>query len=1267
MVNKQKNQRRYFFPFFLILFIGLTGVFFTKTDVGFNIVYKILRNQINKHFDYSFSIHELNKNLNADLQANYLEFANDDSSIVLSIDTININYSGIFELLGKRHLDSLSLIEPKIFIRINERDRDLSEIPDFTFPDVHISNIRMKDVQLYIQTPDTLVHQMIQYVQLEYLGRKDGAVLHIDDMQMVNEALDLQLYDLSSEIVFKNDIAKMRKLNFKLNDAQFASSGKIRFIEPFRFQFSFNVKDVDIEKYLHTPIFYPEDQINMQLDVRGDFKEFSATANFSGTLNQEKIHYANINMEYKNDYLHLLKAGFKNSSTNISLYGSYGLKDKYITTTFTSLAFTPSEWIESLPEFDFQGFFRASGYLDDRLRVSYDFDCNEFYGIEKTTLRGDIFFYGLNDIVLDSSNYIYLPDGLLKMHGNITNLDSINLDIYGDIHTFNDLEIPDLGTLKTDNMMLTLKLLGRLTDPDIQLNFNLDTLVYDIYKINNLNVSLYSNKIISNPQGGVLISFENAVVDSFLIGSLETYVRVDEDMIYMDYLEISHENYLINLSGSIKDFKEFTINTMEGKYQGQDVYLLDTLSFSIDDNGFSLSRFDILYREALLYGSMDVKNDSIWGSINITGAELNSLPLISTMLDGVEGVIKINIDIDGYLDNPVINANMELKHAHAFGLDAERIHSQMQYNDNILQINNFRIDIVDDRSVNFRAELPVNINFNRKSFFKILPEDSVWAEFTLSQTRLSKILPFIIKKLPITGDGDISGDIYGTLNDPIIDGKLFVLNPVIGKIIADTLISKFHYFKENLYFNEAYIIANNGYYHGNASIHIDLRYNAPGSRFSPDSSIYAYVQGNDDELLYLTPYLGFVESLTGDFYTELEIEGSFNETVKNGSVRINNGHLILGVLGNEIENLNGEAVITDNILNVDLQGKLPSVSYTLAGILGLTNPSISEEYNFTVGGDMNMTQMFKPVFNLSLTGDQISIVTLDESINMTTGEVDLTITGQDTLLISGDVNIQEGLIEASFNNRPSEVRDNTRNGRLSTEYAINTVIDKIYFRNQFIDATLEGECILLKYASEDKVRIGGQLDVTQGFFNYWASVFELEEGSILFDQFEGNHELNFRAYKDISGGNRIIASINGEIDNLEIDFVDEDNQMSKAEIIQELTIGEFSDLNTGSAMQATTALLALVERPIEQQAQKLGGIGGLDRIDIKGGEGTYIDSTTAVVVGGRIGRNFYLTYEGSRSDPLNIEIEYRINNRLSIVGSADEESVSGAFRLRIQY
>ncbi|MBN2781341.1 MAG: translocation/assembly module TamB domain-containing protein [Candidatus Marinimicrobia bacterium] len=1249
------------------MIVGLAGVFFTKTDVGFTIAFRILRNRIERQYEYHLSVRDLNKSLKTTIEANYLKFSTQDSSIMLQIDTVNLHYAGIFEFLGKRHLDELRLVEPTLHLRIGEKkEKDgTTPFPEISFPNFHIDNIEMKNIHLYVHTPDTVIYQLVDQLQFRYSGRKDGAVLRIDQLRLQNESLNMQVYDLSSEIVVKNNIAKMLNLNFMFNDARVTSSGKIRYAEPLRFQFTFNIMDVEIEKYLHLPVIKEQDKINLRLDVMGDFKEFTANAELSGTLNNSKIRNAGISVEYKNDYLHLLQASFKNPTTDVSLYGSYGLKDKYISTTFYAHAFVPSEWFPALPDFDFRGRFRANGYLDDRLKVKYDFDLLDLYGLSKSSLQGDILFKGMESIILDSTNYIYLPTGMLKVRGEIAGLDSVNLDIYGDISSFDNLKIPGLDELKAENVMMTLKLLGRIRDPDIQMNVNLDTLIYDIYKVNNLNFSLYAKQLISQHKGGMLVSFENASVDSFLIGSVETYIRMDQDRIYLDYLDITHDNYYMNVAGSIRDFKEFSINRLKGTYQDQDVYLLDTVSFTIRDQGFSLSRFDVLYRDALLYGSLDVEKDSIWGSINLAGAELNSLPLISTLKDSVGGLMDLNIGIQGYLQDPVIDLRMLMKNAHAFGLDARRINSRIRYADRRVNVADLSLDFAGKRSMKFNADIPAVVNFKDKNILTLLPDEPLRADFDLKQARLSKLLPFILENLSITGTGDLRGNISGTLNDPVMNGDLSVVNPTIDRIKLDTLRAKVHYSNQYLYFNECYGTANNGRYNGNAFLHLDLRYNTPFERFSPDSSVYAYLQGNDDEMIYLIPFISDVESFKGDLFTQFELKGNFKKTIKNGRVEVRKGHLVLNILGNEIRNIDGVAVMKDNILSVDLQGKLPSVSYTLAGALGLRNAGTEKNYNFNVRGNMDMTRLLEPDFDLRITGDQMSIVTLDENVNLTTGEVDLRVRGKDTLTVSGDVNIREGLIEMAFS-RPggSGPGGAPEASRMRTEYVINAQIDKMYLRNQFIDATLQGEIALLKYASENVTRFGGELETTQGFFNYWASVFELEEGSISFDQFENNHELNFVAYKDIGKGNRIIASITGELNNPEIDFIDEDNQFTKAEIVQQLTIGEIANV-TGQS--ATTTLLALVERPLEQQMQKLGGVGGLDRIDIKGGEGTYIDNTTAVVVGGRIGRNFYLTYEGSREDPLNIEIEYRLNNNVSIVGSADEENVSGSVRLRLQY
>lgn len=107
----------------------------------------------------------------------------------------------------------------------------------------------------------------------------------------------------------------------------------------------------------------------------------------------------------------------------------------------------------------------------------------------------------------------------------------------------------------------------------------MDTFAYDRYSVNDLNLSLYGSGIFSEPGGAVLLSFDDATVDSFLIGNVQTYVRMDGDTVNVDYFDISHENYSLSLSGSARDFTTFTLNSMQGRYMNEDVYLLDSVSF----------------------------------------------------------------------------------------------------------------------------------------------------------------------------------------------------------------------------------------------------------------------------------------------------------------------------------------------------------------------------------------------------------------------------------------------------------------------------------------------------------------------------------------------------------------------------------------------------------------------------------------------------------------------------------------------------------------
>jgi autotransporter translocation and assembly factor TamB len=1276
----KKRQKYYFLAYFLILLIGSTGIFLTKTDAGFTIVYKILKRQIDKQYNITLSIEDIFTPLRSNLEADMLEFANADSSIMIKANKVNVSYKGIFELFGRQRLENLVLLEPEIFIRSSNIKKEPNElIKAISFPNVYVNDIKIENAKIHFQSKDTLIYQEVEKLQFHYSGKGDIARILIKELNIKNEDLGIEIKDLSSELVIKNNIAKLRDLKFLLNDSPISSAGKIRFIEPLRFQFAANVQDIPIHNYIELPFIQDNDKINMKLDVIGNFTSFTALVNLEGVLNDQVIEHSVLNLEYKDDYVHLLQGTIQNSNLDISLNGIYGIKDKYISTSISSQQLKASDWISGLPDFDLQGHVRAQGYFNEEFKVNYDLNCIDLYGMPITTLQGNVLMQGLNEIVLDTTNYIYLSDGTLRLRGSIYDLETLDIEVLGDINSLGKIEIPGVKDVAANDIILTLKVLGKIVDPDIQMNLNLDSLRYDVFKMKKLNLSLFSKKTISEPGGALLVSFQDAFVDSIELGSVQTYLMMKDDFIKLDYFDISHENYNFRLSGTIEDLKEFKINKMQGVYRGEDVYLLEPVQFNILKDGYALSRYDLLYRDALLSGSLNIKNDLLEGNLNVAGAELNSLPLVSTMLDSIEGLLDMNIDLNGSLNNPKLDLSINLKRAHAFGLAAKRIRSKMSYENKKILIKDLKLDIDDERYMAMNGYLPLSIDFKTKNIVELLPQEQIYAELDLHKIRLSKLLPFILP-LHIVGDANAKGTITGTINDPTMHAKLNIFDAEIEKILADSIDTDFHYSNERLFFNDIHAYANNGSYKGNANFYLDLRFQPEGERFQPDSSVYVYVQGQDDELLYLTPFIDPVEDLTGEFYTEMVMRGSFNKTVKDGKVIVKNGILVLDILGNEIKNIDGQAIMKNNIAKVDLKGLLPPNNYSLAEVIGMK----AAKYNFTIDGNLDMRYLISPKFDLKLKGDQLSINTLDDKIDLTTGMVELDITGRDTLAVAGDVTIQEGSIEYGFTNRvtPQSNAPTQQRGGLKTAYSIDAIIDKAYFRNQFVDATLNGEMILQKFPNEDRTRMGGELFVSDGFFNYWASVFVLEEGSLVLDQFENNHQMNFIAKKYITDGNEIIATISGELNNPEISFTDKDNEMSQAQIVQTLTVGEIQSVldevgfsqgtGTGTGLNidftsAANALLTLAEVPLEQQARQFASLGGLDRIDIKGGDGTYIDETTALVIGGRIGQNFYLTYEASQEEPLKMEFEYRLNNKISIVGAADDKKVEGAVRLRLQY
>ena len=403
--------------------------------------------------------------------------------------------------------------------------------------------------------------------------------------------------------------------------------------------------------------------------------------------------------------------------------------------------------------------------------------------------------------------------------------------------------------------------------------------------------------------------------------------------------------------------------------------------------------------------------------------------------------------------------------------------------------------------------------------------------------------------------------------------------------------------------------------------------------------------------------------MNGDIFTTLTINGTLNNPIPNGKVIIKNADMTVAKLKNDIKNINGSFILKNNIMEVDLEGVLFKSLSSIMSMLGVEKDEYNvDSSNIDINGKMDMGKFFRPKYDLNIKGKDVNILTLSDEIDIT-GDIKLNVNGKDTITVDGVFQTNEGVLRIPFGSKTKLISEGKKNEKVKFEYEINVSIQNVYLKNNFVDVELDGEVILKRDINGNKT-IGGELSVVDGFFHYYNVTFDVEYGKIIFDPIDGNHSLNFRAIKEIDDNNKIIATLTGDIKSPEIELYDENNMHTQSELIQILTIGNTS----GSVQEISGNLLTnFAEAGIEQQAN---GLDVIQKIDLRTGTSlTDIDSTS-IKIGSRLGKNIYFTIE---SAPLNdetlksLELEYRINKNLSIVGTADEKSASGSIRLRFQY
>ena len=169
-----------------------------------------------------------------------------------------------------------------------------------------------------------------------------------------------------------------------------------------------------------------------------------------------------------------------------------------------------------------------------------------------------------------------------------------------------------------------------------------------------------------------------------------------------------------------------------------------------------------------------------------------------------------------------------------------------------------------------------------------------------------------------------------------------------------------------------------------------------------------------------------------------------------------------------------------------------------------------------------------------------------------TGDVNIAITGKDTINISGDIVPYEAVLRMEFydeNISNPSISNNTP----TINYKLNIPInDKLYIQNSQIDAEVSGNMSIFKNG-EESYRYAGELDVVDGKFYYYSDVFNVQDGNLIFDPTQLNPKLNINASTNISG-EQILVNLSGYLDDPVLILEHSDNFFSQEDLLQLLTL-----------------------------------------------------------------------------------------------------------------
>lgn len=758
-----------------------------------------------------------------------------------------------------------------------------------------------------------------------------------------------------------------------------------------------------------------------------------------------------------------------------------------------------------------------------------------------------------------------------------------------------------------------------------------------------------------------------------------------DDSVVIRNFELSDGDDHLYITGGISEALRGEVNKLELRYRNTFIHNRTPLPFQIENNRLAISQGVIGVNDGLVTFTGNVRSgDSLRTHAEFTNIDYGPLNQLLQDPLPVTGVLNGSFTYAGAGERQVIYSDLEIANVVWRDLHYQRIGAEIEYEDQVLTVNNGKIQTHEEGAISFTGQMPIDI-------IGMVKGDTI--DFTKNLQFSSKLDLEGIYLEDYTQFIDInqsmSGLVSGTINldgitaDPNITFDLSVQHPVFDRIEGYHLEASGGYDSGTMEFTRLYLeeTREGGIYQGSGTLPLTIDLYTPVIELRRDDPMDLKFHAETPQLQFLSKYMGKVDAVTGVFTLDLLVSGTPNNPERNGQITIDSSTVEVATLENEITGISGRGILRNNRMQLrDFTAKMhsPQDREIIEGVFQRFRHWVSNLFdrevaqrkpNLAVNGSLDFAHFFQPGLNLRIKGEDIYIRTLLGEIEGITG-ADMTLTGRDSLVIAGDLQPEEVVLRMSFsgNNIPQEIAPNRGEGRY-VEYNLHTTFPgNFYIRNDQVSAEFEGDIWIVRHGDEP-VNFSGQLNVIRGKYYYYDDTFTIQEGQIYFDPVEFNPRLNIVATTEIEDQVEVQLTLSGELDNpsINLETPGEGQRYTEQEILEILTFNERIEEGINTQALGQSIFTSYLEQQLENYGSQLIG---LETFDVEAeGQGLQNLENVTITMGRRVAPNLYFTYGRGffAENPTNtVGLEYQLNRYMSLLGEVDEEGLYH-FKYRLKY